>query len=325
MSRLSRIKLKNEDIIIWCNSQYKFNDQVLNYKHWSKSGIRFISELLSNGCINPGEIYEKLIYKAAFMFEIEIVRKTFSNVLNIDSFSLIEKYRNEGEILNMAFEVPTVGVRKLCDLKSSDIYKIFTLTEHVEMKSKKYWQSKFKDININFDLWFKVNFSNKITPRRALDFNWRIFHGQICTENLLKHMSYSDGLCVLCKEDKENLEHILINCKQVNSVWKNIEVLIRQFIDTISLDRVIILGGLRQSENSNVSIINMILSITRWMIWKRRCTTKYENEEVTINELEEQIKNEIYCHTNILLKTSLFKKYPTLKHMLDKLLVLTYI
>ncbi len=138
MARLGRVQSQNADEIIWCNNRFKFNDKVLNYKHWSRSGIKFVSDLIKNGSINDTDIYDKLQKKAAFIFEIETIKKVFSSSMNIDTSLVKVQYQNENDLLDMLFEVPTVGIKKLSELKSSDIYKIFTLTNHIEIKSKTY-------------------------------------------------------------------------------------------------------------------------------------------------------------------------------------------
>ena len=38
----------NEDEIIWCNSRLKHNDMSFKLKHWSKSGIKCISDIVHN-------------------------------------------------------------------------------------------------------------------------------------------------------------------------------------------------------------------------------------------------------------------------------------
>ena len=48
-------------------------------------------------------------------------------------------------------------------------------------------------------------------------------------------------------------------------------------------------------------VINMILAITRWIIWKRRCVFKYDGRYVDINELERWIHQDVTEHIEVLL------------------------
>ena len=72
-------------------------------------------------------------------------------------------------------------------------------------------------------LWFDCNFVNDLVPRKCKDFNWKIFHGQVNTETRLEKMNMSNGMCVVCENGKENLEHLLIDCRHVYSIWDAVE------------------------------------------------------------------------------------------------------
>ena len=72
-------------------------------------------------------------------------------------------------------------------------------------------------------LWFDCNFVNDLVPRKCKDFNWKIFYGQVNTETRLEKMNMSNGMCVVCENGKENLEHLLIDCRHVYGIWDAVE------------------------------------------------------------------------------------------------------
>ena len=55
-----------------------------------------------------------------------------------------------------------------------------------------------------------------------MDFNWKLFHGQVNAETKLKAMGFSDGFCKICKIEQENTEHIFI-CKDIENFWSKLE------------------------------------------------------------------------------------------------------
>lgn len=210
----------------------------------------------------------------------------------------------------MEFVVPNVGVKTLVNLTSSDMYKIFMFSEPYTCRSVNYWQSKFDNVNIDFNKWFACMFMNTMIPRKSVDFNWKIFHGQVNTENKLKAMHFSTGVCVLCKCQEENLEHLLIDCEQVYKAWQEVEYTLRYIADVtetyFEFTRFNMMVGYLKS-GYQYEIMNVILSITRWIIWKRRCIEKYEKSKISLYEMISWIKREIYGHIDILLLTDRVK------------------
>ena len=67
LNRLALVKNRNE--IIWCNDNIRFNKRVLEYRHWSKSGLLRVDDLILNDTIDRELIRGKLKNKAAFYFE----------------------------------------------------------------------------------------------------------------------------------------------------------------------------------------------------------------------------------------------------------------
>ena len=72
----SRFSHDSENEIIWCNSKFRFNGEPLAFKHWSKANITHVSDLLKHGQLKEGEIYNKLIHKAGFFFEISKIKSS---------------------------------------------------------------------------------------------------------------------------------------------------------------------------------------------------------------------------------------------------------
>ena len=334
MCRKSRISEDNE--ILWCNNIFKFNGKPLALAHWSISGIQRVSDILENGILREEHIFSKLIHKAGYIFEIQKVRaglpikwKTVKSENECKDESDTQNNFECNSILKTKFNVPGKGIKTLEELTSKDLYSIFLLNKWVEIKSKEYWKRKFPDESIDFYLWFKYNFVCYIIPRKCCDFNWKVFHGHVFTEMKLQKMKLSNGMCTLCESRSENLEHLLIECEGVSDIWDMVNNIALEISENNvnSLNRFNFLAGFFV-ENKFTDIVNMILSITRFMIWKRRNSNKYEDKLIEITECKKLIVLEIRNHIEVLLNVANVKKenemMTQLEHVLNVIVRLEY-
>ena len=182
LNRKGRIPLENS--IIWCNEQIKFNNNVLAYAHWSKSGMRYLSDIQINGNLNRDYIRGRLHRRANFIFEFSRLSRAFS------SFSGLVGTSNtvvEPGFSDMMYKVPlTSEPKNVLKLSSKDIYLILLNPCAIERKSETYWSTKFEELDLDFSHWYTNLFVSKIIPHKTAVFNWRIFHGQVHTERSLK-------------------------------------------------------------------------------------------------------------------------------------------
>ena len=171
---MNRKCLDNEDSIIWCNDSYRFKGKTLSYAHWSKSGIKTISQLYSQGEIKENEIYEKLRYKSGFLFEIATIKKVMPERFahNTENSSVITHKKDD--ILQYEFVVPGLGIKCLNELSSSDLYKVILFKHPFEIKSKLYWNNKFTGVQIDWKLMFQQILNNDYLPKKCKDFNWKL-------------------------------------------------------------------------------------------------------------------------------------------------------
>ena len=172
------------------------------------------------------------------------------------------------------------------------------------LKSKDYWKYEmFPGLEFDWNVWFKVNFNSKILPRKCQDFNIKLFHGWLSTESRLSRMKYSNGLCKCCNKEKENVEHLLMNCQYRIKVWKLLQKALRMSFDnSLIIARTAILAGIFQNFESNqTQIINMCIGITRFHLWKTRNSIKEDGEIITFANCFIFLKHKIIDHVNILL------------------------
>ena len=307
---LKRISgLRNENEIIWCNSRYTCNGKPLAYQHWSKNGIKNIQDIYINGIIDEGAIKQKLSNRSNFFFEIYKLKKALPRTNKPNNLPIISSETDEKDtLLKAGFKVPQQGIKTLEELSSRDIYNIFLLSTLPEIKSKGYWRCKLNVTDPDWDSWYKANLTNPLTPRKAKDFNWKVFHGLVNHEARLKLMNYSkDGFCKVCKNNiTENLEHMLFSCNNSITIWNKTETIINKWLteigeNNIRINKSVVLSYAHINNPDNISfIINTVISIVRFHMWKIRNRIRYDSENISLYKNFKILQGTIVEHIKIL-------------------------
>ena len=102
------------------------------------------------------------------------------------------------------------------------------------------------------------------------------------------------------------MEHLLIGCRHNMLLWKILEkVFSRVFSYFRRLDSKEIILGFWDSGNTqnpyDTLMINMLLGICRYNIWKTRCCIKYGNEIISESHSKNRLKLDIEVHLQVLL------------------------
>ena len=284
LQELNRIALvKNGNDIIWCNHDIRFNNHVLEYSHWSKSGLLCVSDILKNSQIDHNLICSKLKNKAGIYFEMPKLVKSVSKTLINEC-----TYVNLSQFENFYYYVPGLkNPKNVYDLETKDIYSILNHGQCKVNKSKKYWNAKFR-VDFNFDVLFKTLFTCKITPRKALDFNWRLFNFSVNFEKYLIKMKLSNGICKCCSLQVCDAFHLFIECPY----FVNVKIMVIEMLSHIGISDCQpinwFFGFL--DDNKNSKLANMILSCYRWILWKRHCDEKYQNDGRNVDILKKFLR-----------------------------------
>ena len=156
-------------------------------------------------------------------------------------------------------------------------YNIISKNEHIPSFCTK-WQNKLVYQNLD---WMNI-FDNvrKIKEVKLKWFQLRIQNRIIGTNIVLKSMRLRvDDLCSFCSLERENIEHLFVNCIHVTNFWqtlltclKNIEVVDTNF----NLEKDTILLGC--TKNHNISnVFNYVILVAKFYIYKSRCEGSLPN------------------------------------------------
>ena len=130
---------------------------------------------------------------------------------------------------------------------------------------------------------------NNLANRKSKQLQWKVLHRIIYTEERLQKMNKSaNGSCHFCK-DPENLMHLFVNCKLVDSVWTEIfqkinEIYEQNEIKTISKSENTIILGISHRDDEINAIVNTILTTTN--IRKERNVAKYQKKIINLIKSE---------------------------------------
>lgn len=139
-------------------------------------------------------------------------------------------------------------------------------------------------------LWYK-----HCLPK-AEEFVWLAIKGRILTCERRKRLGFvGPKKCVMCGEEEENLDHLLLQCKVAQSCWLSVK---RMFYWHGPLQQSLIEffeSWPRQNRKSTLSSMwNISPSLVIWEIWKERnqriFQDKKEDERMLVSRINQAIE-----------------------------------
>ena len=113
-------------------------------------------------------------------------------------------------------------------------------------------------------------------------------------------MTFSNAICKMRGSYNENVEHLLYTCSKLSGIWEDIEQFINNVFESrVTLNRLSVLAGILISDKLS-AIVNYVISMTRFEIWKRRKVFRHENNFIDSRVTVAKIRYEIKCHFEIL-------------------------
>ena len=113
-----------------------------------KSGMKYVKHMIEDGEFITVELYDKLVFKARYIFEILTIRRCspaeWLRVGHSGDMDVVEG----NSILNTMFQIRgwTRGWRRklLCFLTAEEKYKIWLNSADMNMRSNEYWSNRMK-------------------------------------------------------------------------------------------------------------------------------------------------------------------------------------
>ena len=263
-----------ENEIIWANKHVRHKGNILYYSKWIKAGITHLKDIVKgNRFINLVELSKK-VKCVSNIFElhklIKAIPRNWKDKVNNGNLSAIN--RQSSTILSI-----NKKRKHICEIDSKILYKLFNVQD-ANASCIKYWEKE----NIYIDNWeyifrFKIKerFLNKIGH-----FQFSMLYNMICCKkNLFTWTLCDSNLCSFCNV-VDDYEHFFITCKQNKDLWgkfSNYVKTVRNENFDIALKHII--GGWN-IENKEYYIINILIEIASFTIYKSKMIYNQTNKAI---------------------------------------------
>ncbi|OMO94917.1 reverse transcriptase [Corchorus capsularis] len=141
-------------------------------------------------------------------------------------------------------------------------------------------------------LW-KVIWSIK-APSKVKVFLWRMCRHALATnEELWKRKCLDEPICVLCGEDVESVEHLILLCPWTRKVWWQGCFGLKICIERVrTIDQWLLEIFMEVSKLSKEAVsLKTTIAYTCWVIWNSRCKAVMEHKEVSGDKVIQWIQS----------------------------------
>ncbi len=303
----TRIDVLNERL--WFNEKIRIENVCLNNKEWAKAGIHKVKDIIGEeGEILKDNVRKKLTTGDIVLYINKILKaipQKWKDILKREHTTI---HQDEAPgILNLQ--------KDIAKLTSKEVYSRLQ-NKKVKTRWEAEWEEKFGDTNWK-TVYDKV--SNKLIERKVGDMQWKSINYGLCTEQKQKKMRLSDGFCKLCTVDEETVEHMFYECDLVDRVWVEIDRVIKEVwkVNCVRLKDIIFCLTHAEKDNNVNMILEFIIMSTKWIIWKRRNLTKYEDKWTSQSDIVKWVFSYLLNRANILIKSVMATQ---IKHELTRLI-----
>ena len=172
----------------------------------------------------------------------------------------------------------------LTKLNSNKLYKIQIIIKYKKPTSQLYFEEIFKNSNLDWKAIY-------LLPRTAtVDTTIRVFQYNLLNNVLfLNKILYrfrisQESLCSFCSLEKETPVHIFYSCNHTHILWERLKYYIQSNLDLPLLTSQSAVLGFTNSESENAIIINHLLLIFKYYIFKSR-----GNKHLSLLQLKKDI------------------------------------
>ena len=287
------------------NCNITFQNKPLIFSSFLRSNIKTIQDIWdenSKQFIDCDLLYSQLIDRRNCISEYSKIKKCipkdYLKFLKNENNDIENKTksRNKMKLLNNLTLTDIRG--KIINTKD---VKIKIIQQILNKKSMPKCQDKWNNVYNEEFHWPKIwnNLKRLDISNKIKEFQWKCNHNIIYTESRLRKMNLSNGRCHLCKESniQEDLQHLFFKCIISNRFISNITILINTLnVGTVNLNEKNMMFGFNMGGKHEL-LLNTLIFISKWSIWKARNKVKYDkihiNQNVLCNIWKQTLKSEL--------------------------------
>ncbi|MGL4357079.1 MAG: hypothetical protein ACRCSY_00005, partial [Cetobacterium sp.] len=279
---------------LFLNPNIRNNRNTFFYKNWFNAGLKQVKDILyevKTGFLPVQAIIDTLEENE----EIENKQLIKEQYCKIKEAVPVEWIKSIDEKVK-ANEKPEVFLKRkdetisfnACILKM--FYGCLCNAAFERPKSIEYWEKLFKNFDAS-NIWRNVRMNLKSPMLENFDYLLR--HNCIKTDMVLCKIGLiRDEKCKVCMEKKEGVLHLFLNCKKLNGFMKMLKKMIGDFL----FDKRIIVEEWEtmflfgfNGKSKNKFALNLMLTVARFAIWRRRNLMKQKKVELSISVFYKQI------------------------------------
>ena len=254
--------------IIWYNSHIKIGGRLVWWEKAFHKGLVYVHQLFQGGEVKSA---------ISIFNEFGISFMEYNSLISAIPKSWRCSMPSEQIVHDFKFD-------RLVDKGSvaADIYKVMIETDYIPNCEDK-WSVK-GDIDANFTRSLRKAFKTLyITTNipKLRSFQYRLLHrALVLNSHLFRWGLTEDNLCTFCKETKETIEHLLVECHFSQTVWFAMQNFVKRFSnETFSLQKSQLLLNCVHPNPGHV--FNFICLVTKQYLYRKRCQKDLPN----VNEL----------------------------------------
>ena len=242
---------------VWNNPFFK-NKECFNNR-WYNLGIRKICDITHTN----GEIKSFREMKIEFNIDDNFLLYN-TIVVNIPK-EWKDIMKNEGN--NFDFNGQISYVKQILETSAKNGSRFFydcLICNNEEPRGHVKWAKHFSNSTIPWNRYHELN-KNTIPDTKTRSFQYKIYHHILPTNSILHKFGIKDSdKCTFCKEEKETIEHVIVNCSFSKLFWIDFESFISNKLDrSVEFSNIEKLFGALEENKT----INHILTLARKHIY----------------------------------------------------------
>jgi len=286
---------------IWENDLFKIGGKEFNFKKWRNAGIYYVTDL-----VNERETRFSFRHEIESKYDLRINPLEFNSVLCSVKSRL--KHLFQSNVKVMSIPRPFIPFHLSLILKDKKGCK--NICNHLltkrQPKSITKWSTKLgHDLSENEWKIFSL-----IPFKCTLDVKFRWFQyrllNRILTTNVFMYYigQRNNDLCTFCNKESESIIHLFLECERVKPILIQLQTWITDKLGiTATFNKNNILFGLDLRKCNHA--INLILILTKFYIYKKRCQNSYPS----FLQLQKEIENYHNLERFIYLKEFNYQQY----------------
>ena len=274
---------------IWSNEKFSYRGKSIYFPNWLKSNILYVKDLFTdNGVLKtPEDIMRILVNKNNWICEYKIIKSIFKRYEKKFDLTII-KHLTGGKLKSQPLNKHT----------TKDFYNIFVKKKfQVPIMQTKYK----KEFNIAKSDWEKI-YLNKVKllqDKKIAEFNYMLLNNILSNNYFTSKINKNTTrMCKTCKEEIENSKHLILDCRNVQFIWK----LVSNYVGfNIKWKHIVV--GFFSVRNETTVVLNLLLSFVALKIYKYKMFCRLENKEETSEGLLNNLKSAISQYSETLSAT----------------------